>query len=178
MASDKPVIMLDSCVLIDTIQKTPGRYCFIEPYVKEAEAGKLFIVLSVVSLAEVCYLKERHKEGVSMDDQIREIEEWLDREYIRTINVDRRIARRAARLRSPDGSNLKTPDAIVVATALVAGVPKLFTFDGAGRRSGLLQLDQKIEGSPPLRIASPDGNVGPLFGRSDEETASEEEGQA
>lgn len=165
--------MFDSCVLIDAIQKTPDRYDKIGPYVSEAEAGRLQIVISVLSLAEVCYLEERQAVGAPLQEQVRQIEQWLNSSFIVARNVDRLIARRAARLREPGAFGLKTPDAIIVATALLYHVPQLLTFDAAK----LLKLDGKVGGKPLLRIVEPDGRLGPLFTKhNDSEKKIEEAG--
>jgi len=175
--STLPLVMFDSCVLIDAIQKKQGHYPQIEPYVLEAEEGRMAIVLSTVTLAEVCYLKERHKAGVSLEEQIRQIEDWFDRQYVDVVGVSRAIARKAARLRDPSArAKLTTPDAIILATALSKQIPKLLTYDGAGKNGYLLKLNGQVGGSPPLRVIEPDGRPlpAPLLEQRDEQELEEE----
>jgi PIN domain len=59
---------------------------------------------------------------------------------------------------------LTNADAVHVATAVIAKVPVLYTYDSAkGKRRGLLRHDRKI-GDPPLRIeVPPDPDAGTLY---------------
>ena len=54
--------------------------------------------------------------------------------------------------------NLKPPDAIHLASAVLGNVAEFHTFDGDGRRPGLLQLDGEIDrlDGGKLRICTPD----------------------
>ncbi len=89
-----------------------------------------------------------------------------DRPYLQFYAVSRRIARRARDL-CLQFDGLTNPDAIHLATALIARADVFLTYDGARdnrrRRLGkLLRLDGQI-GSPPLKFATPDAHLWPLF---------------
>ena len=56
---------------------------------------------------------------------------------------------------------------MVLATALFYKIEKFYTFDGNGRRKGIIDLDKKI-GDPPLRITEPDFGEGTLFSGLDD----------
>ena len=60
-------------------------------------------------------------------------------------------------------SNLKTADAVHVASAVFARVDEMHTYDGSGRPKGILSLDYLV-GRPPMKIVVPhwEGNL-PLF---------------
>ena len=105
----------------------------------------------------------------ALDSQTKKIGAWFDNPYVSLINVDRAVAQRAAELRRKYPS-LKTPDAIVLATALIENVVILYTYDGcdegSGKVSGLLALNGKESG---LTIAIPDGGkAGTLFEHSNQ----------
>jgi predicted nucleic acid-binding protein len=89
-----------------------------------------------------------------------------DRPYLQFFAVSRRVAMLARQLATQyDG--LTNPDAIHLATALIAGADVFLTYDGArdnkNRRSGkLLRLDGQL-GSPPLKIRTPEMELAPLL---------------
>lgn len=56
MASKVPRVAWDTCVFIDCIEKRNGRIEFIEPMVREGEAGKLTIVCSTLAIVETIYI--------------------------------------------------------------------------------------------------------------------------
>jgi len=53
----------DSCVFIDAIAKTKGRYEVIEQILDGAERGKIIIVTSMLALAEVVKCKNDLADG-------------------------------------------------------------------------------------------------------------------
>jgi predicted nucleic acid-binding protein len=89
-----------------------------------------------------------------------------DRPYLRFYAVTRRVALLARDL-TVKFRGLTNPDAVHLATALIAGADVFLTYDGArdkrNKRSGdLLALSRKI-GDPPLKIATPEEELEPLF---------------
>ena len=48
MAKECKLIYLDSCVILDCLIKDPNYYGHVEPILRDAEAGNLRIVLSVL----------------------------------------------------------------------------------------------------------------------------------
>lgn len=161
MQSECDIIVWDSSVIIDAIQKTNKRYDLIKPFIQSAERNHLTIVVSEVSIVEVTYLdKNRHNENLPPTDQeIQIIDEWFENDYI-----DRRpvlpgiseLAREYIR-----NYNVRTMDSIIVATAVFFKIPLLHTFDGYSdiktkrKKNKLLTLDGKL-GTPALRIRVPD----------------------
>ena len=111
-----------------------------------AERGELQIVTSAITLTEVIKLKgkERLKE-----DQERQIHRFFMNDYIVVQSLTRFIAEYARNLIWRH-SGLHPKDSIHVATALLARVPILDTFD----EKDLVPLDGKL-GSPALRIGEP-----------------------
>ena len=156
-------VVWDSCVIIDALQKTPGRYELIEPFLHEAHNKKLQIVISEISVTEVSHLKELGKQGIPIDEQIELIDDWLENPFI----VRRPVIPGISELAKEIGRkfNLKrAADRIVVATAQFDNIPLIHTFDGidSQKKSKMLPLDNKI-GDPPIRIMEPNPAFGTLF---------------
>lgn len=109
-----------------------------------AEGGEIKIVTSALTLTEVVHIKGL----VPMDAKDETtIEDVFQKDCIVIVDVDRRIAEFARQLVWKHG--VKPKDSVHVASALVAKVDELHTFD-----DDLLKLDGKL-GSPPLKICEP-----------------------
>jgi len=113
--------------------------------IDDAESGNIKIVTSAFTIAEVVYLKKHPK---ITREKSKRIIDFFKNEYIVVVNVDRFIAESARELLW-NYENLKSPDAIHVATAVYAETPFLDTFD-----EGLEKLNNEI-GSPPIHIGKP-----------------------
>lgn len=136
----KRLVYWDSCVYIDCIQKTPGRWAQIEPVLRQAEQGEIEFVASALVIAEVV----KCPAIASDDDKIRD---FFENDFIKFRNVDRRTAEEAAKLSRAHG--IKPPDAIHVATAIMTKCETLHTYDDK-----LLVFDGKA-GVPRLAIGNP-----------------------
>ncbi len=97
-----------------------------------AELGKIEIVTSFLSYAEVC----RDRDKPSTEDKIAA---YFEHDYILPTPVDRQVGEVARRLMLSKLSGLKPPDAIHIASASVANVREMHTFDDK-----LLRLHEKI----------------------------------
>ena len=133
----------DSCVFIDRLQRTPHRIGPLEQITNDAADGKVLIVTSTMAIAEVVRVDSQENDE-TQDNLIRD---YFDNDCIVVHQVDRRIAEDAARICRKTG--VKPPDAIHVATALMADVSVLHTYD-----NNLLSKNGLV-GSPPLRIETP-----------------------
>jgi len=154
-----PSVSWDSCVFIDLLQQTAGRYDACEEIRKRAEDGELTIVTSAITLVEVCKLPSSE---LTDKEQFQKITDFFENPYIAIRAVDRIIGNRARELTQTHG--LHPMDAIHVATALEMAVEVLYTYDAVkGKRKGLLGHNLKI-GQPPLKIEEPRVSAaGPLF---------------
>lgn len=161
MATDPERIVWDSCVVIDAIQKTPGRYEEILPFLGDAERGKLQIVVSETTVAEVNRLGHLQDQGVEIEHQVRLILDWFENPYIIRRPVHPGISELAAEIGRKYGVK-RVGDTIVLATALFDHIGVVHTYDGVGNRKGLIDLDGQI-GDPPLRITAPNYAEGTLF---------------
>jgi predicted nucleic acid-binding protein len=154
MAGDLELDYWDSCMFIDLMQQTPGRYDRCNYQHERAKAGELLIVTSTVTLAEVTRI---HAAGVVSDELSQKILDYFENEYIVVRQLDRAIAIESHKLCR--AHNLIHLDAIHLATALEMKVAVLYTFDSKKqRRKGLLRWNLKI-GNPPLRIEEPPADL-------------------
>lgn len=150
------VIAWDSCVLLDAIQGTPGRYDAIAPMINLGLRGDLKVVLSAMSYAETYFLRHLAQQGVGQDEQSDLIEQWLESDYLIKRAVDFGTSKIAGELCRQFRGKLQPPDAIIVATALRHGASALITYDNTAGKS-LLACDGLIrtEGGA-LRICRPE----------------------
>lgn len=168
MASIKRVYW-DACTWIAYIKqevienngKKENRFEMCKSILKLAESGKLEIVTSAFTLAEVCKSSEV-KGGVD------HLPSFFEKSYILLVPVDKFIALKAQAIQLAGIYGLKPPDAIHVASALAAQSTELHTFD-----DGILSIDQKMTGKDgsPMRICKPNEEIppGPLLQIADNE---------
>lgn len=154
MPTKPSVIYWDSCVFIDTLQKTPGRYEDLRKILSEAQNGTVVIVTSTVTLTEVHFFdRDPTKELAEQAEQIRA---FFESDFIELWPLDRSVAEDAACICRDHA--LHPLDAIHLATAQKTRCRCFYTYDGKRnkrRKKGLLSFDGRI-GTPPLRIETPD----------------------
>jgi predicted nucleic acid-binding protein len=153
----------DTCLFIILLQKNKKdpRLDACEDMAFKAGKGELIIVTSAITLTEV----NKIDGSTSLPlDQSKKILEFFENPYIAIRQVDRQTAELAHEYTRDHG--LKPLDAIHVASASIAKVPVLYTYDSKkGRRGGLLAHNLQI-GKPPLRIEQPSIPIpGPLFAK-------------
>ena len=118
-----------------------------EAVLEQAEQGRLLIVTSALTLAEVLAL--RGKEKLPADPAIRKtVVDFFKNEFIAVQNVTRQVAELARDLVWDHGITPK--DAVHVASALTVEAPILETFD-----RDLIRKSGTIGASPPLIIREP-----------------------
>ena len=145
-------IYWDSCVFIDSLQQTPGRYDVLREIVESAKRKETEIVTSAFSIAEVVAITDDRP--VSPTD-VQKIKDFFENEYIKLRQLDRQTVELAADIGRTH--SIKPPDAVHIATALLAKCRELQTYDGLGKpasKKRMLFYDGKI-GSPTLAIKIP-----------------------
>jgi predicted nucleic acid-binding protein len=112
---------------------TERRYEMCRDTLMRAEKGDIEIVTSAFTLAEVC----KHNSPVS--NPAINLPAFFDQKYILLVPVDKQIAMKAQNLQLAGVGGLKPPDAVHIASALVANVPIFHTFD-----QKLINLNKKL----------------------------------
>lgn len=119
------------------------------PLFEEVRDGEATLVVSVVTEAEL--LVRPLRLGAGRD--VERIEDLLSEDGVEVVDVDRRIARTAARLRETNG--LALADAMIVATAIESGCDGMIGNDRAWARREIglpyVLLDEAIEQAPARR---------------------------
>ncbi|MXO72253.1 PIN domain-containing protein [Alteraurantiacibacter buctensis] len=134
----------DSVCFLGWLQDELDKVDSCREVLDECEAGRLMIVTSALTLAEV--LAMRGKPRVPTTD-LGKVEAFFKRSYIDVHSVTRKTAEDARQL--VWHHNVAPKDAIHMATALRLGMDELHTFDGP-------LIDQSgLHGTPTLIIRKP-----------------------
>jgi len=110
--------------LIYYVEANPTYLARLDPFFAALDRGELRVVTSIVTLIETTVQPLRRGDAALIS---RYEDLLLDTAHIDTIDLTTSIAREAARLRAVH--NLRTPDAIQVATVLQAGALAFLTND-------------------------------------------------
>ncbi len=118
------VICWDSSVVIGWLlgpEDEPDRTTAIEPVIDSIEKGAYSLAVSSLLYVEI--LESKMPSGT-----IEKFEQFMrNREELEIIAVGIRVARKAQTIRNQ--TNIKTPDAVHIATAIVVGAKFFHTFD-------------------------------------------------
>ncbi len=142
MAKEK--IYWDSDAFLGYFKEEADKQDLCESVLEAAEEGKILIVTSALTLAEVLYVQKKPKLPIKMR---RKIDDFFKQPYISVQNVTRNVAEKARDIVWDNG--VRPKDAIHVATALYCKLALMNTFD-----TKLLNKTGTI-GNPPLRIEKP-----------------------
>jgi predicted nucleic acid-binding protein len=128
--SERTVYSWDTCVFLALLLNEEDKPLDdIRAVAREVETGAADLLVSTIVVAEMLDI-------VDKPDLATQFEGFLRRPNVQLWNVDPRVARRTAALRADwrrqtaqkDG-NVRTPDAIVITTAVMAGATVLHSFD-------------------------------------------------
>jgi predicted nucleic acid-binding protein len=134
-ALEGQVVALDTTPLIYFIEQNSSYIDAIRPFFVAMDRGEIRVVTSMVTLLEVLVYPLRRGER-DLAQQYRDI--LLNAEGLTTLSLSQDIAEEAAQLRA--SYNIRTPDAIQLATALCEGA------------SCLLINDARLPSLPGLRV--------------------------
>lgn len=118
------VVGMDTAPLIYFIEENPTYLNIVRPFFVAMDRGDFQVVTSSVTLLEVLVHPFRHGDSV-LAQQYREI--LLNAKHIDTVLPSYDITEEAARLRAE--YNIRTPDAIQMATAIHEGASFFLTND-------------------------------------------------
>lgn len=134
----------DSDAFLGHLQGDPDKASACAGVLEAAESGRIMIVTSALTIAEVLYIRGKSKIEKHGRDKIAA---FFKQPFISVVNVTRDISEMAQDIYWDSG--IMPKDAIHVATAITYKVPVLNTFDG-----DLLNKNRAL-GTPPLRIERP-----------------------
>src|SRR5438445_12608237 len=118
------VVGLDTTPLIYFIEEHPIYSKIVDPFFEAVERGEITVVTSIMSLLEALVHPLRNADS-KLAQKYRDI--LLDSEGFTTVLLDQDIAEEAARLRA--SHNIRTPDSIQMATAIIGKAPFFLTND-------------------------------------------------
>jgi predicted nucleic acid-binding protein len=128
------VVGLDTTPLIYFIEENPAYLKVVDPFFEAVALGEITVITSVIALLEVLVHPIRNAD-TKLAQKYRDI--LLDSEGLTTILLDQDIAEEAARLRA--FHNIRTPDSIQMATAII------------GKASFFLTNDVRLPSLPNLK---------------------------
>lgn len=143
----------DADAFLGWLRAEPDKEEGCRAVIAEAQADKLKIVTSTLTLAEVLWLKGNAPIPAADREKVRS---FFRHRWIALVQLDRSTAELAQEVVWEHG--VRPKDAVHVATALKTQVEQLDTFDRA------LQRKSGEVGTPPLKIGPP-GIEGQLFTR-------------
>lgn len=135
----------DSCAFLGWLKGEEDKRAECQSVLEEAVSGKIEIVTSTLTLAEVLWVKKPPPAQKIAKEDRGKVRAVFESEWLVLYELDRRIAERAQDV--VWDHDVQPKDAVHVATALSAEVDQLETFDG-----GLLDRSGQIEG---LKISRP-----------------------
>ena len=118
------IVGLDTAPLIYFIEENPDYLNIIRPFFVAVDRGDFRVVTSIITLLEALVHPFRHG-NTMLAQQYREI--LLNASHVATIPLSCAIAEESARLRAR--YNIRTPDAIQMATAIRADASFFLTND-------------------------------------------------
>jgi predicted nucleic acid-binding protein len=117
-------IALDTMIFIYAFEKHPVYLPLVKSFFREVERGRIITVTSTITLAE-CLVYPFRAKAIELAARYKTL--FRDFPHLSVIPVTEEIAERAAWLRAQ--YQMKTPDAIQLATALISGSQFFLTND-------------------------------------------------
>ena len=118
------IVGLDTTPMIYFIEENPAYLEAVRPFFEAIDRGEFSAVTSIVTLLEVL-VHPFQRGDTALAQQYRDI--LLNAQGLTTVLLSQNIAEEAARLRATH--NIRTPDAIQVATAVHTGASHFLTND-------------------------------------------------
>jgi predicted nucleic acid-binding protein len=118
------LVAIDASAFIYLVERHPTFFTAVEPIFRAVDAGTVQAITSVLTLLEVLVKPLEANASVLADDFRAALSASAS---LRVVNVDGAIAEQAAAIRATYG--YRTPDAIHLATAQLAGADAFLTND-------------------------------------------------
>lgn len=149
---DRGEVYLDTMGFIYSVERIEPYRSMLEPMWRQAQRGRIVVATSELTALETLVKPLREGDPVSE----RMYRAALDSAEVRLIPATRPLWEEAARLRAE--TNLKAPDALHAASALMRGCSPFITNDSVFKRVNrlsVLVLDDFVEAQPPAPPPSP-----------------------
>lgn len=154
-------VVWDTNVVIGLLEQKPERFPLIAPFVEDAEAGRLEIVVANTTVVELQGLKGLRERGATAERTREIIRDFLSLPYVVRRPLHDELADLAGEIAHAHGIK-RAADAVAVAIAVQEQIGTVHTFDGTGKKKGLIGLSGKV-GTPPVTIEVPNHGDGTLF---------------
>jgi len=144
MPADLRRIYLDANVLLAYVGNEEGRADTVQALLDEARQGRIEVLTSVLSIAEVAYGAHERDAGLTElgEEDIEQL--WTPSSPVTLVDVSQAVTRHARTLirkaKSQTMGGLRSADAIHLATARMFGCDEIFTYEGTGRRERWQQV--------------------------------------
>jgi len=158
-------VVWDTGVVIGLLEQIPDRYPLIEPFIHDAEVKRLEIVIANTTVVELHGLRGLREQGTTADQAREVLRDFLSLPYVIRRPLHHQLADEAGELAFTLGIK-RAADAVALALTVQEQIGVLHTFDGSGKKSGLIGLSGKV-GTPPVTIEVPNHGQGTLFESSD-----------
>jgi len=151
------VVYYDTCVVVAYFKQeqfTENRYDRARHLFDEASKGSVRLYTSAITLAEVY-------RGLADDYDVQKeklVQAFFSHSWNRIVETNRRVADEARKLMQNmkrQGHTLKVADAIQLASAIVVGASRVYTFDGDDLLSINGLVPNLVIEYPPLPAQSP-----------------------
>lgn len=148
MTANPPRIYLDANVLLSYVSDAPERADVVQSLLEDAEDGKVHLLTSNLSIAEVAYISSDQEPSYGTDDEATIDELWTPDSPVKLAEFSRLVAHRARSIirkaRDNETARVRSADAVHLATAEINECDRFYTYEGANIRNGwnaLIQAD-------------------------------------
>ncbi|MCP4368882.1 MAG: type II toxin-antitoxin system VapC family toxin [Deltaproteobacteria bacterium] len=153
------IVYWDACVWISLLTNSKCdtfEQAGIDEVIRMVDSNEITLITSVITRIEI--LRGKVTDNIT-NKYLHTLE---NNPSVEEIEVHRYIAQKAHEIRSyykKEGRNISTPDVIHIATAISENADELHTFDGDGKKNGLLDYNGE-EGINNLVITKPSAKQG------------------
>lgn len=152
MTANPPRIYLDACVLLSYVNDAPDRADVVQSLLEDAEDGKVHLLTSNLSIAEVAYIASDQEPSDGTDDEATIDELWTPDSPVKLAEFTRLVAHRARSIirkaRDNETARVRSADAIHLATAEINECDRFCTYEGESMRKGWDPLIQAAVSEP------------------------------
>ena len=148
MTANPPRAYLDACVLLSFVNDAPGRADVVQSLLEDAEDGKVHLLTSNLSIAEVAYIASDQEPRDGTDEEATIDELWTPNSPVKLAEFSRPIAHRARSIirkaRENETARVRSADAVHLATAEINECDRFYTYERESIRKGwdaLIQAD-------------------------------------